>query len=454
MQPSSSVRSAARAATVVVIAAVFAATNTAADSPVITEASIRGHMDFLASDALNGRGSGTHDEWLAATYIGSQLGRWGLEPLGDNGGFVQDVAYGRPHLVNAPELAIQGQVFHLGTDFIGRGNGTVTGALAHYTAGTAVPDGAFVIVPEGATVSNEDVAKASVILSLPAPPAPRGQGGGGAGRGPVPGPPVPRLSLARAAYDKLMAMSDGAPATFVAEMAPGHTWNVIARLTGSDRTLSQEAIVLTAHLDHLGVCALPPDTICNGADDDASGSIAVLELAEALAKGPRPKRTMLFAWFGSEEAGGFGASHFLADPPIPLKQMIANIEFEMIGRADPKVPPHSLWLTGYERSNLGPTLAKHGARIVQDPRPDQQFFQRSDNIQLARKGIVAQTVSSFNLHTDYHRPSDDIAHIDFAHMTEAIRSMFDPIVWIANSTFKPEWLPGQCPAPCGGGSRP
>ena len=174
-------------------------------------------------------------------------------------------------------------------------------------------------------------------------------------------------------------------------------------------------------------------------------------MAEAIAKGKRPKRTVIFAWFGSEERGGAGARHFLEAPPMPLTQMVANIEFEMIGRADPMVPPHSLWLTGYERSNLGPTLAKRGAFLVQDPRPDQQFFERSDNIQLARKGIVAQTVSSFNLHTDYHHPGDDVAHIDFAHMTEAIRSMFEPIAWLANSTFKPEWLPGQCPAPCGGG---
>ena len=107
-------------------------------------------------------------------------------------------------------------------------------------------------------------------------------------------------------------------------------------------------------------------------------------------------------------------------------------------------------MTGYERSNLGPELARQGARIVQDPHPEQSFFTRSDNIQLARKGVVAQTISSFGLHADYHRPSDELSTIDFAHMAEAIQSMLAPVRWLADSTFKPAWNPGMCPAPCGG----
>jgi len=153
----------------------------------------------------------------------------------------------------------------------------------------------------------------------------------------------------------------------------------------------------------------------------------------------------MFAWFGSEESGGFGARHFIDAPPVPLSTIVANLEFEMIGRPDPKVPPHTLWLTGYERSNLGPELAKRGARIVQDPHPDQNFFARSDNIQLARRGVIAQTVSSFGLHKEYHTPADEIRFIDFAHMTDAIRSMLEPIRWLANSAFRPEWLPGKKP---------
>jgi len=128
-----------------------------------------------------------------------------------------------------------------------------------------------------------------------------------------------------------------------------------------------------------------------------------------------------------------------------MKEIAANLEFEMIGRADPMYPKDVLWLTGWERSNLGPELAAHGARLEPDKRPEQQFFMRSDNYVLAKKGVVAQTVSSYGLHTDYHQPSDDLAHIDFTHMTTAIGSMIQPVEWLLNSSFRPEWKAGGRP---------
>jgi hypothetical protein len=218
------------------------------------------------------------------------------------------------------------------------------------------------------------------------------------------------------------------------------TTNVVGILRGSDSKLTKETILLSAHLDHLGVRAgMPGDNIYNGADDDASGCTAVLELAEALGAGPKPKRTVVFALFGSEEIGGYGARYFQEHPPVPVESFVANLEFEMIGRPDVAVAPHTLWLTGYERSNLGAALAAHGARLVADPHPEQHFFQRSDNYVLAQTGIIAHTVSSYGLHSDYHRPSDDLAHVDFAHMTEAIESMVEPVRWLVNSDFKPQW---------------
>jgi Zn-dependent M28 family amino/carboxypeptidase len=222
------------------------------------------------------------------------------------------------------------------------------------------------------------------------------------------------------------------------------TRNVIGILPGRDPKLKDQVILLTAHMDHLGK---PGDgkSIYHGADDDASGCVAVLELARAMTSGERPKRTVLFTFFGSEETGGQGNQYFLEHPPTPLANIVANLEFEMIGRPDSKVKPGELWLTGYERSNLGPELAKHGARLVADPHPEQQFFRRSDNYALAKRGIIAQTVSSFGLHQEYHRPSDDLSHIDFAHMEEAIESMVEPVRWLANSDFKPEWVEGKKP---------
>ncbi len=291
---------------------------------------IRSEMEFLASDALQGRGSGTQDELVAAVYLASELRRIGIHPAGDNGAYIQDVQ----------------------------------------------------------TQTN-----------------------------------------------------------FRGEKQPWHTRNVIGILPGSDRWLKDQVVLLTAHLDHVGKRKpVNGDEIYNGADDDASGCVAVLELARALARSPRhPRRTVIFAFFGSEETGGQGEHYFLEHPPAPLKNIVANLEFEMIGRPDPAVKPDELWLTGYDRTNLGPELARHGAKLVADPHPKEHFFQRSDNYALARQGIVAQSVSSFGLHKDYHQPSDDLAHIDFVHMEQAIRSMIVPVQWLANTGFKPAWRDGKKP---------
>ncbi|HXQ72122.1 MAG TPA: M20/M25/M40 family metallo-hydrolase, partial [Pyrinomonadaceae bacterium] len=224
----------------------------------------------------------------------------------------------------------------------------------------------------------------------------------------------------------------------------GATWNAIGVLRGTDP--SGEAIMLSAHLDHLGVNdALTGDKIFNGADDDASGSVAVMEMARVLAAGRKPRRTIYFICFGSEERGGYGARYFIAKTPVPLEKIVADFNFEMLGRPDAKVAPGTLWLTGYERSTLGPELVRQGAALVADPHPEQNFFQRSDNYTLAVRGVVAHTVSSFGLHNDYHRPSDEVSKIDFPFMTRSINSLVKPIQWLANTSFRPAWLPGQAP---------
>jgi hypothetical protein len=225
----------------------------------------------------------------------------------------------------------------------------------------------------------------------------------------------------------------------------GRTQNVIGILKGK----TDEVIILSAHYDHIG--SRPPvegkDTIFNGADDDASGTAAVMELARALSRGAKLRRTVYFVLFGAEEFGGVGSDYFDEHPPVPLEKVVANLEFEMLGRPDPKVAPGTLWLTGFDKSDLGKVLEKHGAALVADPHPEQNFFQRSDNYQLALKGVVAHTVSSFGLHAQYHHPDDDVAHIDWQHLERSVESMVSPVKWLADSDFKPTWVPGQKPEP-------
>jgi Zn-dependent M28 family amino/carboxypeptidase len=257
------------------------------------------------------------------------------------------------------------------------------------------------------------------------------------------------LNLSKQTLDALTAMSDGAKAEFSGQVEAAQsrsTWNAVGVLRGSDPKAAGHAIVLSAHLDHLGMNeAATGDKIFNGADDDASGCVAVLEMARVFASGRRPRRTIYFVCFGSEESGGYGSRYFIANSPVPLTDIVANINFEMLGRPDSKVPPATLWLTGYDRSNLGPTLTRQGAAIVADPHPEQNFFRRSDNYTLALRGVVAHTISSYGLHTDYHRPSDDISKVDFPFMTRSLNSLVAPIRWLANSNFRPEWLPGKKP---------
>ena len=252
------------------------------------------------------------------------------------------------------------------------------------------------------------------------------------------------------AANELVKTPDGTKVEFGGKLAPSqeqNTWNAIGKLTGSDPRLSSQVILLSSHLDHLGTRQNAPgdDKIFNGADDDASGTVAVMELARVLASGKRPRRTIYFVCFGSEEAGGYGANYFVNNLPFPKEKLVANLEFEMIGRPDAKVKTEELWLTGYNRSNLGPELARRGAKLVPDPHPEENFFQRSDNYTLARQGIIAHTVSSFGLHTDYHHSSDEVRTIDFMHMTRAINSMVSPVIWLVNSGFTPAWNEGKKP---------
>jgi Zn-dependent M28 family amino/carboxypeptidase len=202
-----------------------------------------------------------------------------------------------------------------------------------------------------------------------------------------------------------------------------------------------------AHYDHLGIGpVVNGDSIYNGADDDASGVVAVLEAARMLASGPAPRRTVLFVATTGEEVGLLGTRWFIDHPVVPLSRIVANLEIEMIGRPDSLAGgPGRAWLTGYERSTMGSTFAAAGLPIVADRRPEQQFFMRSDNIAFAERGIVAHTLSSFNMHTDYHQPSDDVTHVDFVHMTRLVDVAVRAARLLADSPTKLEWKPGGKP---------
>ena len=441
----------------------------------IREENIRAELGFLASDAMQGRGSGTNYERIAAEYIGSQFRQFGLEPAGDtdnegNKTFVQRVALESAKFVEPPSLSVTSgnniQKWQYGRDFLVSflRSTRVSGELQVTEAGGTFTKGAVVAVklPEGTTQQQrQEVARKAfgsgvAALVLTETEANRKTREAGDTKLPTLSPRVAGagndfvlISLKQDAHDALLAMPAGTKVEFggaTESSEASATWNAIGVLRGSDPRAAAEVIMLSAHLDHLGVNeALNGDKIFNGADDDASGCVSVLEMARVLAAGKRPKRTIYFVCFGSEERGGFGSQYFIAHSPVPLEQIVADLTFEMLGRPDAKVPAGTLWLTGFERSNLGPELARQGAALVADPHPEQNFFQRSDNYPLALRGVIAHTVSSFGLHADYHRPSDEIGRIDFPFMTRSLNSLVKPITWFVNSDFRPTWLPGKAP---------
>ncbi|MBI5363068.1 MAG: M28 family peptidase [Planctomycetes bacterium] len=415
----------------------------------------------------------------------------GLEPAGDDGTFLQKVAFERRRSTAAPELVVtpkQGAPrkaeygaefdFPLGVDLT-----TATLPVVVVREVTQMPPAPNA---EAALFVDGNATERRGILTKKADPGATGWGlrvaqgkaKNGTPRAPVDPnggwspaqPPRPTgdvwLSLNG---DLLEEMRSGRIAslqlTTHVEREEVPAFNVVGLLRGAgEGALAEETVVLSAHYDHLGADehadpvdpAEPPrDTVFNGADDDASGCAAVLELAGQYATGPRPARTLVFLLATGEEIGLVGTWYYLDHPVRPLTSTVANLNFEMIGRPDELAGgAGKLWLTGYELSNLGAAFAEAKLPIAVDPRPGEHFFVRSDNIAFVRRGVVGQTFSTYNLHKDYHRASDEAATLDYAHMEQCVRTAADAVGLVASGKVKPAWLEGKDPnAQAPGGRR-
>ncbi len=190
---------------------------------------------------------------------------------------------------------------------------------------------------------------------------------------------------------------------------------------------SDEIVVFSGHYDHLGVRnGAEPDSIYNGANDDASGTTAVIELARYFKSMGKPERSIYFVAFTAEESGGYGSRHF--SETVNPDQIVAMFNIEMIGK--PAVAgPNTAWITGFDRSDFGAILQEAVTGTVfsfyADPYPDQNLFYRSDNATLARLGVPAHSISTtpIDVDTDYHQASDEVSTLDLDHMTNAIKAI-------------------------------
>lgn len=244
------------------------------------------------------------------------------------------------------------------------------------------------------------------------------------------------------------------------------TQNVVAVWEGSDPVLKNEYVALGAHYDHVGVCApAATDAICNGADDDGSGTTAMLAMAEALAKAKqRPKRSALFIWHCGEEKGLWGSRYFTENPTIPLDKIVTQLNMDMIGRSkkdgdtNPRNQtlsgPNTIYVIGSKMmsTELGELSERVNASFLNlqfdyrydDPADPNRFFFRSDHVNYARKGIPI--IFYFDgVHEDYHRPGDEPQKIDYDKMQKVTRTVYMTLWEIANRPARPK-VDKQLPA--------
>jgi hypothetical protein len=434
----------------------IAATPPATPEPwVVKPEWVKADEEFLAGDALQGRGSATADEAKAAAWVASRFEEFGLVRAPGMNSYLQTATIVQPMPGGAPVLSAGGEAMP-GLTLLFAPLREVRGNLVVAASDdpAALPAGDVIAIgsKKASLIAMARAASARGVKLLIARESGESnrlrQQMGGEIRMPayLEGAAPDSIAIATlpdASFDRLVGRAGQEVRLELPglTMARSITTNAIGFLPGTDPEAG--VLLLSAHLDHLG--RRRDGTIMHGADDDASGTTAVIELARALAAGPRSRRGILFVCYGAEEMGGFGSAYFGAHPPVPLDKIVANIEFEMIGAQDPKLPRGSLMVTGFERSNLAEAMAAHGARVAPDPYPEEHFFERSDNYQLALKGVVAHTLGGWPTTPVYHQPSDTIENLDIPYMTGAIQSLIEPVRWLAASEFQPQWKSGGRP---------
>ncbi len=442
----------------------LAPTDPSAARPNVCAQCVKTNMERLAGDDLHGRGCGSEDEHAAARFVAETLKKSKIDPAFGTDIYLQpvqlltptaaapatlDITSGDTHLTFAqgrdmvamePPEGFEAPITHL-TD--ARAATDVRGKVVIYDSSLFDLPGIQALIRAGAVAvvspASDQITKHWSELTVRSPGRTQVQG--------IESREQPPSGVTIYAKPEAMAalrhIGDGMARLTAPRGQPRArtTYNVMGVLHGKAADADRHALLLTAHYDHLGV---RNGVIFHGANDDASGTAAVLEFARILGGSPRHRRTVYFGLFGCEEEGELGAQYVQAHAPMAISDLMANLEFEMIGVDDPK-RPGALMLTGWDRTNLGPALQAHGAHVGPDLYPEQHFFQRSDNYQLALRGVIAQTVSAWPLPPTYHAASDDLDHVDLAFMDTVIGSMVGPVIWLLDSDFQPQWLPGQKP---------
>jgi hypothetical protein len=461
----------------------------------ITPADVARRIGIIADDSMMGRDTPSPGLDMTAQYIADQFKHFGLKPGGDSGGWFQrypitrrrlDLAASRivftagtkadtatlsrsARLVSGPSPApLSGPVFLVGGDLTADAVSglTLKDKIVLYPLDFAQPMSPAAtqvirimrLAGSRAILLLSNLDSASFADRLPRNPPDRTAAE-------VERPIAPVIEVHERAVMSTLRASGVDPAVVRTGTAPLHrdvkgleirvqlvdsilssrrAPNTVGILEGSDPTLKNEYLVFSAHMDHIGITRGQPDSINNGADDDGSGTVGVVELAEAFSRaGARPKRSIIFLTVSGEEKGLWGSRYFTEHPVVPLAKVVADLNIDMIGRNW----PDTIVAIGKEQSDLGATLERVNGRhkelgmtAIDDIWPEERFYFRSDHYNFARKGVPI--LFFFNgVHPDYHRVTDSPDKINSEKESRILKLLFYLGQEIANAPTRPAWKP-------------
>ena len=442
------------------------------------------HIEFLASDEMRGRDTPSPELELAAEYLAERFQELGLEGAGDDGSFLQWWPFQRTPLdpeasrVGARVGDVEMEWRYADEFFAIPAPSDALDATPLY-----VPDPGMVMelpeeargspllvsLPGGLDEQFAQVIQAGMQFGAPAvvlimddeTEAPQiHQFGQALEAGAVGQLPLQVIGLRRDVGQALLeeagvdpdsardppALLEGVELTISTTFSQetDDVPNVVAKLPGSDPELRDTYVVLTAHYDHVGVG--PPDesgdSIYSGADDNASGTAALVKVARALAELPEaPARSVIFLAVSGEEKGLLGSAHYAQNPTVPQEGIVANLNMDMVSRNH----PDTIHAIGEEYTTLGPLVhevaQEHpelGLEVAPDPEPEEQAFLRSDHFSFVEQGVPALMLTTW-LHDDYHLPSDTPDRIDADKVARVARLAFLFTHRLASDPDPPEW---------------
>jgi hypothetical protein len=438
-------------------------------------------VSFLASDALQGRATGSPGLDIAAEYIAAQFRRAGLEPAGDDGYFqtalfqsvtpnsdgleftlqsggvtlkaakaamdIQEAA--AADLSHAPVIKVSLSDAAAGLDSLTPEQ--VRGKVLLMEVGEGGGAAAFQATRRiTLAVGKLEPALAVMVRSA----APRLNPTARLRDASSPAPKTPILVIWDEAIRTAVAaakagLMEGTVSAHVAAPALQalKLRNVVGVLRGTDPALKGEYVIVTAHYDHLGVRgAGAGDHIFNGANDDASGTASVIAISGVLATlEEKPRRTIVFMTVFGEEVGGLGARFYTAHPIFPLARTVADVNLEQLGRTDDSEGPKPLQfnLTGFDYTDIAATFAKAGQetgiQVIKHEVNSDSFFRRSDNATFADAGIPSTTLSVSYVFPDYHQPGDEWQKLDYDNLAKVDCAIALGLLSMANNPEAPHW---------------